>query len=58
MTMLSTSKENTIKMRKRKLTNGLYKVLEKMFPEETGTDNLANESNRKKRSNRKNRRRD
>ena len=56
--MLSTSKENTIKMRKRKLTNGLYKVLEKMFPEETGTDNLANESNRKKRSNRKNRRRD
>ncbi len=56
--MLFTNKENTIKMRKRRLTNGLYKVLEKMFPEETGTDNLSNESNRKKRSNRKDRRRD
>ena len=45
-------------MRSRKLTKGLNKFLEKMFPEETETDNSANESNRKKRSNRKNRRRD
>ncbi len=56
--MLSTNKENIKKMRKRKHPNGLNKVLEKMFPELTGTDNLANESNRKKRSNRKDRRRD
>ncbi len=55
--MLSTNKEN-IKMRNRELSKGTIKVLEKMFPEETGTDNLANESNRKKRSNRKDRRRD
>jgi len=45
-------------MRKRKLNKGTIKVLEKMFPEESGKDKATNESNRKKRSNRKDRRRD
>lgn len=45
-------------MRKRKLSKGTIKVLEKMFPEESGKDKATNESNRKKRSNRKDRRRD
>jgi len=43
-------------MRKRKLNNATIKFLEKSFPEENKIK--SNESNRKKRSNTKDRRRD
>jgi len=59
MTMLSTNKENTKKMRKRKLTSGLIKHLSRIFPndQELGGEvrKIVNESNREKHNHRKDR---